>query len=155
VTAAETTEPGPLCNDADPLAGPDADDAGMTAARRARPGGLCYWLQAFEDAAKWRHARASAPCNDCDVAAPDMCDDHGRDVGLISEYRRTAAQLMEDEAHPLSADTRVTAARELLAEHHQPAAMPPGDLRALLARYQKQLHGLLDAVSGGDPETGP
>jgi hypothetical protein len=75
-------------------------------------------------------------------------------VDLISEYRRTAAQLMEGEPHLLSIDTRVAAARELLAEHHQPAAMPPGELRALVARHQKQLYGLLDAVSGGDPEAG-
>jgi hypothetical protein len=155
VTATKITDSGRLRNDDDPPADPDADDTRATTARRARPAGRCHWLQAFEDAAKWRHARASAPCGDCDAAAPEKCDDHGRDVGLISEYRRTAAQLIQDEPHPLSTDTRVLAARELLAEHHQPAAIPPDDLSALLARYQKRLHGLLSAVSGSDPEAGP
>ena len=43
-------------------------------------------------------------------------------------------------------DPRVVRARELMAEHHQPLTMTPGDLRALLARYQRHLHELLDAV---------
>jgi hypothetical protein len=154
VTAAEITSPDRLRNDDSPPAVPDADDARVTAARRARHAGRCHWPQAFEDAAKWRHARASAPCGDCDAAAPEMCDDHDRDVGLISEYRRTAGQLMQDDPYPLSTDTRVLAARALLAEHHQPAAMPPGELRVLLARYQRRLHGLLEAVTDSDKEAG-
>ena len=43
-------------------------------------------------------------------------------------------------------DPRILRARELLAEHHQPVTMTPGDLRALLARYERRLHELLDAV---------
>lgn len=150
MTAAEITDPGRPRNDDDLPAGPDADHARVTAARRERHWGRCHWLQAFEDAAKWRHARASAPCGDCDTPPDGWCDDHVRDLGLIREYQRTASQLMEAAPYPLSSDTRVTAAHELLAEHHQPAAMSPGDLRALLARYQRRLHGLLDAVSGGE-----
>ena len=114
----------------------------------------CQHLQALDDALAFRHARVATPCADCTAAPGGWCEDHGRDVDLISEYRRTAAQLMDGEPHPLSTDTRVAAARELLAEHHQPAAMPPGELRALATRYQKQLHALLDAASGGDPEAG-
>jgi hypothetical protein len=57
--------------------------------------------------------------------------------------------------YPLSLDIRVTAARELLAEHHQAAAIPAGDARALLARYQRRLRGLLDAIGGSDAEAGP
>ena len=45
-----------------------------------------------------------------------------------------------------ASDPRVTAATELLAERHQPITMTPGDLRALLARYQRRLHELLDAL---------
>jgi hypothetical protein len=32
----------------------------------------------------------------------------------------------------------------LLAEHHQPITMTPGDLRHLLARYQRRLVELVD-----------
>jgi hypothetical protein len=48
----------------------------------------------------------------------------------------------------------VISARDLLAEHHQPAAMPPGQSRSLAGRYQGQLRGLLDAVGISDRETG-
>ncbi len=50
-------------------------------------------------------------------------------------------------------DPRVADARELLAEHHQPLSMTPGDLRALLARYQRRLHELLDALGRDLQET--
>jgi len=139
----------PVISTGEPPAG---SDGCVTAASRPG-GGLCHWLQAFEDAIKFRHARASAPCSDCGTA-PGRCDDHGRDLELITEYQRTARQLLRTAPQPLSSDTRVRAARDLLAEHHQPAAMPPGDLRALLARYQKRLHGLLDALGTSEPETG-
>jgi hypothetical protein len=56
--------------------------------------------------------------------------------------------------YPLSLDIRVTAARELMAEQHQPAGMPAGDARALLARYQRRLRGLLDAIGGSESEAG-
>jgi hypothetical protein len=96
VTAAEITDSGRLRSDDDSPIEPDVDRACLTAVGRSRHYALCHWLQAFEDAARWRHARASAPCGDCDAAAPDLCDDHARDVGLISEYRRTASQLIAD-----------------------------------------------------------
>jgi hypothetical protein len=51
-------------------------------------------------------------------------------------------------------DPRIIAARELQAEHHQPITMTPGDLRALLARYQRRLHELLDAVGQDVREAG-
>ena len=50
-------------------------------------------------------------------------------------------------------DPRIVRARELLAEHHQPMTMTPGDLRALLARYQRRLHELLDALGQDARET--
>ena len=37
-------------------------------------------------------------------------------------------------------------AHMLLAEGHQPLTMTPGDLRTLLARYQRRLQALADAV---------
>ena len=43
--------------------------------------------------------------------------------------------------YPLSLDIRVTAARELMAEQHQPAGMPAGDARALLARSEARWLG--------------
>jgi len=49
----------------------------------------------------------------------------------------------------MAGDPRVIAAVELLDEHHQPITMTPGDLRQLLARYQRRLHGLLDALGRG------
>lgn len=36
------------------------------------------------------------------------------------------------------------AARELLAARHQPITMTPGDLRQMLARYQRRLAELLE-----------
>jgi hypothetical protein len=43
-------------------------------------------------------------------------------------------------------DPRVVRARELMAEHHQPMVMTPGDLRALLARFQRAAQELLDVI---------
>lgn len=63
------------------------------------------------------------------------------------ESKLTAAM-----AGPAGSDPRVTAARELLSEQHQPLTMTPGDLRALLARYQRRLHELLE---GAGQEAGP
>lgn len=59
-----------------------------------------------------------------------------------------------DLADGVAASDPVIAAIELLAEHHQPITMTPGDLRALLARYQRRLHELLDAVGQDVRETG-
>jgi hypothetical protein len=83
VTAAKITDPGRLHSDDDTLTAPDLDHARPTVASRPRGGALCHWLQAFEDAAKWRHARASAQCGYCDAAAPDRCDDH-----LLAKHQR-------------------------------------------------------------------
>jgi len=47
-------------------------------------------------------------------------------------------------AGPAGPDPRVTAARELLGEQHEPLTMTPGDLRQLLARYQRRLRELLE-----------
>jgi hypothetical protein len=41
-----------------------------------------------------------------------------------------------------------------MAEQHHPAGMPAADARALLARYQRRLRGLLDAVGGSGTEAG-
>jgi hypothetical protein len=51
-------------------------------------------------------------------------------------------------------DPRIVRARELLAERHQPITMTPGDLRALIDRYQRRLHELLDAIGQDVRETG-
>jgi hypothetical protein len=55
----------------------------------------CQHLQALEDAIRFRRARASAACDDCQRAPDGQCDDHARDTGLISEYERTARQLLD------------------------------------------------------------
>ena len=41
----------------------------------------------------------------------------------------------------------VTRARQLVAEHHQPLTMTPGDLRHLLARWQRAATELLDVLT--------
>ena len=51
-------------------------------------------------------------------------------------------------------DPRVVRARELMAEHHQPLVMTPGDLRALLARFQRAAQELLDALGQDVREAG-
>jgi hypothetical protein len=43
----------------------------------------------------------------------------------------------------------VAKARALVAEHHQPVSMTHAELWALLARYQRRLHDLLE-VTGRD-----
>jgi hypothetical protein len=55
---------------------------------------LCQHLQALEDAIKWRRARADLPCGDCQNAPDSKCEDHGRDVSLITNYERTARHLL-------------------------------------------------------------
>lgn len=49
-------------------------------------------------------------------------------------------------------DPRVARARQLAAEHHQPLTMTPGDLRHLLARWQRAATELLDVLT---ETTGP
>jgi hypothetical protein len=46
-------------------------------------------------------------------------------------------------------DERVTRARRLLREHHQPIALSAADLRTLLARFQRCTVELLDVIDGG------
>jgi hypothetical protein len=54
----------------------------------------CQHLQALEDALAFRRARVAAPCADCAAAPGGRCEDHGRDVDLISDYTRTARRLL-------------------------------------------------------------
>jgi hypothetical protein len=46
----------------------------------------------------------------------------------------------------------LTAARELLAEHHQPVTMTHAEIWALLATYQRRLSDLVDYCTAGHPE---
>jgi hypothetical protein len=45
-------------------------------------------------------------------------------------------------------DVRVTRARALIAERHEPLTMTPGDLRTLLACFQRRMTGLLEVIDG-------
>jgi hypothetical protein len=45
-------------------------------------------------------------------------------------------------------DERLTRARMLLAEKHEPLVMTPGDLRTLLARYRQLVAELIAAADG-------
>jgi hypothetical protein len=51
-----------------------------------------------------------------------------------------------DGSVPAGGDERVIQARMLLAEHHQPLTMTPGDLRKLLARYRQRVRDLLEVA---------
>lgn len=48
-------------------------------------------LQALDDAIAYRRVRVTDPCADC-ARAPfgQRCDDHARDLELITEYQRAA-----------------------------------------------------------------
>jgi hypothetical protein len=49
-------------------------------------------LQALEDAIAYRRARVTAPCSDCQAAAPGLqCDDHACDMHLIAGYQQAAS----------------------------------------------------------------
>jgi len=82
---------------ADELAGLiEAAEAGTeTGAQAHEPvdGGRFQRLQALEDAIKFRRARAAEPCGDCATAPGGRCEDHGRDLDLISEYEHAARRL--------------------------------------------------------------
>ena len=132
---------------------PDQDQVAVRPVMAAVVPGQCQQLQALEDAIKWRRARADVPCGACQKAQDGKCDDHGRDVDLIVEYELTARQLLQTALRPLSSDPRVTAARDLLAEQHQPAALATAELRSLLAKHQRRLRGLLDAFAPGTVAT--
>jgi hypothetical protein len=47
---------------------------------------------------------------------------------------------------PVRVAVAAARARDLLAERHEPLVMTPGDVRALLARTQRLLRELADAV---------
>jgi hypothetical protein len=47
---------------------------------------------------------------------------------------------------PAGSDERLTRARLLLAEKHEPLVMTPGDLRQLLARYRQQVAEMVAAA---------
>lgn len=68
---------------------------------------------------------------------------------LSEEISEVAAMLrgVQPQASGTAADPRVIRARELLAEHHQPLVMSPGDVRHLLARFQRRTAGLLDYIT--------
>jgi len=51
-----------------------------------------------------------------------------------------------------AADPRIVRARSLAAEHHQPILMTPGDVRGLLARFQRGVVELLAVIDGQPPK---
>ena len=68
----------------------------------------------------------------------------------------TAGQLLDAwiRDREQAADPRIVRARSLAGEHHQPALMTPGDVRHLLARFQRGVVELL-AVIDGEPARRP
>jgi hypothetical protein len=100
---------------------PPVSPAGLIAATGPRDGGQCHWLQALDDAIKYRQARATEPCAGCGSVA-GKCEDHARDLDLIAEYHRTARHLIEGPPHrPGSA--RGTVAPEAVAGVRQPGLL--------------------------------
>jgi hypothetical protein len=69
------------------------------------------------------------------------------DDGLSAAFPswRTAPAARIDGSVPVD-DERVTRARALLAEQHQPLTMTPGDVRKLLARFQRRTVELLEVI---------
>ena len=53
-------------------------------------------LQAFEDAIRYRRARAAEPCPACGTAAGGRCEDHARDLDLITGYQQAVARADSD-----------------------------------------------------------
>ena len=52
-------------------------------------------------------------------------------------------------------DPRITSASQLLARQHQPITMSSGDLRKLLARFQRRTAELLEVIDqAGQPGAG-
>jgi hypothetical protein len=87
-------------------------------ARGPRDGGQRHWLQALEDAIKFRQARVIEPCADCGSVV-GKCEDHARDLDLIAEYHRTARSLIEGPADRHHS-ARGAAARDAAAGVQQP-----------------------------------
>jgi hypothetical protein len=98
---------------------------------------------------------------------PDRAEATARIVDRLAEelteasamIRRTAApaaafptwreEANENATDAFASDERVIRARALLAEHHQPLVMTPGDLRQLLVRYHRRLGDLIEIIDGG------
>ena len=83
---------------------------------------------------------------------PDQAEPVARILDRLSqEITQAAAMLRGGPAAafpPWRTDPRVTRARGLLGEHHQPLVMTPGDIRHLLARFQRAAAELLDVIDG-------
>jgi hypothetical protein len=87
---------------------------------------------------------------------PDQAEHIARILDRLSEEIADASAMLRgtwpvtprlDGSIPAD-DERVTRARVLLAEQHQPAAMSPGDVRTLLARFQRCAVELLAVADG-------
>jgi hypothetical protein len=87
---------------------------------------------------------------------PGQAEETARILDRLSEEITEAAAMLRgawpaarlDDSVPAD-DERVTRARVLLAEHHQPAAMTPDDARHLLARFQRAAAELLAVIDAG------
>jgi hypothetical protein len=73
----------------------EADQCGASGPAAPRQAVSCQRLQALEDVLKYRRARIAEPCADCAAAPGDRCEDHARDVDLVTEYEATARQLLQ------------------------------------------------------------
>ena len=73
--------------------------------------------------------------------------DHGAPGARQHDQGEHHDHQFADTAGP-AGDPRVTRARQLLGEHHQPIAMTNGELRTLLARYQRRVHELVEVIDG-------
>jgi hypothetical protein len=96
-----------------------------------------------------RHLAAFPPDPDLPAMPPAAL------VGWAARMH-TSAMLLDAWIHDReqAADPRIVRARSLAAEHHQPVLMTPGDVRHLLARYQRGVVELL-AVIDGEPARRP
>ena len=68
---------------------------------------------------------------------------------LSEELGEAAAMLRGRQPEPADIagdDPRVTRARDLLAEQHILLTMSPGEIRQLLARFQRRVTGLLEVI---------
>src|SRR6266851_3773737 len=93
---------------------------------------------------------------------PDQAEPVSRILDRLSEEIAEAAGMLRgappvtrprlDGSVPAGGDERVTRARALVAEHHQPLTMTPGDLRTLLARFQRRTVELLAVIDGAAPD---
>lgn len=97
------------------------------------PGERAFWVE-----------RTVSALRDClDLIAERQADDAHR--GVTADLSPARPRL--DGSLP-AGDERVNRARILLAEQHEPLTMTPGDLRGLLARYQRAAAGLVDVIDG-------